>query len=116
MLLVSCQTLPACSNRVLFSSPGYPGFQAATYASRSYTGIAPGYTYQFPGEWSCLLCFLVCLQVMGAPGMIYNPGSAPFTLSCVWSLNWRWMWKGDYRSPGIGGNSLSFIRIILTLQ
>uniref|UniRef100_A0A8C2TRP2 RNA-binding protein Musashi homolog 1 n=1 Tax=Coturnix japonica TaxID=93934 RepID=A0A8C2TRP2_COTJA len=29
---------------------GYPGFQAATYASRSYTGIAPGYTYQFPGE------------------------------------------------------------------
>ncbi|KAM4050445.1 RNA-binding protein Musashi homolog 1 isoform 2-T2 [Anomaloglossus baeobatrachus] len=27
---------------------GYPGFQAATYASRSYTGIAPGYTYQFP--------------------------------------------------------------------
>uniref|UniRef100_A0A8D2N551 Musashi RNA binding protein 1 n=1 Tax=Zonotrichia albicollis TaxID=44394 RepID=A0A8D2N551_ZONAL len=33
---------------------GYPGFQAATYASRSYTGIAPGYTYQFPGEWSSL--------------------------------------------------------------
>ncbi|XP_034954618.1 RNA-binding protein Musashi homolog 1 isoform X7 [Zootoca vivipara] len=27
---------------------GYPGFQAATYASRSYTGLAPGYTYQFP--------------------------------------------------------------------
>ncbi|KAG9335034.1 hypothetical protein JZ751_005707 [Albula glossodonta] len=27
---------------------GYPGFQAATYASRGYTGIAPGYTYQFP--------------------------------------------------------------------
>ncbi|XP_035641322.1 RNA-binding protein Musashi homolog 1 isoform X12 [Oncorhynchus keta] len=27
---------------------GYPGFQAATYASRSYTGISPGYTYQFP--------------------------------------------------------------------
>lgn len=26
----------------------YPGFQAATYASRSYPGIAPGYTYQFP--------------------------------------------------------------------
>lgn len=26
------------------------------------------------------------------------------------------MWKGDGRSPGIGGNSLSFIRIILTLQ
>nr|XP_023664333.1 RNA-binding protein Musashi homolog 1 isoform X7 [Paramormyrops kingsleyae] len=28
---------------------GYPGFQAATYASRGYTGITPGYTYQFPG-------------------------------------------------------------------
>uniref|UniRef100_A0A8C5RGG6 Musashi RNA binding protein 1 n=1 Tax=Laticauda laticaudata TaxID=8630 RepID=A0A8C5RGG6_LATLA len=27
---------------------GYPGFQAATYTSRSYTSIAPGYTYQFP--------------------------------------------------------------------
>ncbi|XP_059974843.1 RNA-binding protein Musashi homolog 1 isoform X3 [Mesoplodon densirostris] len=27
---------------------GYPGFQATTYASRSYTGLAPGYTYQFP--------------------------------------------------------------------
>lgn len=26
------------------------------------------------------------------------------------------MWKGEGRSPGIGGNSLSFIRIILTLQ
>uniref|UniRef100_A0A6Q2Y1V9 RRM domain-containing protein n=1 Tax=Esox lucius TaxID=8010 RepID=A0A6Q2Y1V9_ESOLU len=28
---------------------GYPGFQAATYASRGYPGITPGYTYQFPG-------------------------------------------------------------------
>uniref|UniRef100_A0A8C5CJH7 RRM domain-containing protein n=1 Tax=Gadus morhua TaxID=8049 RepID=A0A8C5CJH7_GADMO len=27
---------------------GYPGFQAATYTSRSYAGITPGYTYQFP--------------------------------------------------------------------
>ncbi|CAL8336269.1 unnamed protein product [Merluccius merluccius] len=27
---------------------GYPGFQATTYTSRSYSGIAPGYTYQFP--------------------------------------------------------------------
>ncbi|XP_041079611.1 RNA-binding protein Musashi homolog 1 isoform X4 [Polyodon spathula] len=27
---------------------GYPGFQAATYASRGYTGLTPGYTYQFP--------------------------------------------------------------------
>uniref|UniRef100_A0A665TPB2 RNA-binding protein Musashi homolog 2 n=1 Tax=Echeneis naucrates TaxID=173247 RepID=A0A665TPB2_ECHNA len=29
---------------------GYPGFQTATYTSRSYSGIAPGYTYQFPGR------------------------------------------------------------------
>uniref|UniRef100_A0A096M480 Musashi RNA binding protein 1b n=1 Tax=Poecilia formosa TaxID=48698 RepID=A0A096M480_POEFO len=28
---------------------GYPGFQTATYTSRSYAGITPGYTYQFPG-------------------------------------------------------------------
>ncbi|NWR34934.1 MSI1H protein, partial [Tachuris rubrigastra] len=47
---------------------GYPGFQAATYASRSYTGIAPGYTYQFPGEWSSLLFFVFCLQVTGGGG------------------------------------------------
>ncbi|XP_044052460.1 RNA-binding protein Musashi homolog 1b isoform X3 [Siniperca chuatsi] len=26
----------------------YPGFQTATYTSRSYAGITPGYTYQFP--------------------------------------------------------------------
>eukprot|EP00062_Callorhinchus_milii_P023948 gi/632983337/ref/XP_007908597.1/ PREDICTED: RNA-binding protein Musashi homolog 1 [Callorhinchus milii] len=30
---------------------GYPGFQAASYASRGYTGLAPGYTYQFPGPF-----------------------------------------------------------------
>uniref|UniRef100_A0A671QGW1 RNA-binding protein Musashi homolog 1-like n=2 Tax=Sinocyclocheilus anshuiensis TaxID=1608454 RepID=A0A671QGW1_9TELE len=35
---------------------GYPGFQAATYASRGYTGITPGYTYQFPGK-SNFPCF-----------------------------------------------------------
>uniref|UniRef100_A0A8C7M1X8 RRM domain-containing protein n=1 Tax=Oncorhynchus mykiss TaxID=8022 RepID=A0A8C7M1X8_ONCMY len=33
---------------------GYPGFQTATYTSRSYTGITPGYTYQFPGKKSTL--------------------------------------------------------------
>nr|XP_014345130.1 PREDICTED: RNA-binding protein Musashi homolog 1 isoform X2 [Latimeria chalumnae] len=27
---------------------GYPGFQAATYASRGYTSITPGYAYQLP--------------------------------------------------------------------
>lgn len=29
---------------------GYPSFQTATYTSRSYAGITPGYTYQFPGN------------------------------------------------------------------
>ncbi|KFV19314.1 RNA-binding protein Musashi 1, partial [Tauraco erythrolophus] len=53
---------------------GYPGFQAATYASRSYTGIAPGYTYQFPGEWCSLLVFFGLLGVMGVPGMMGDPG------------------------------------------
>uniref|UniRef100_A0A8C1LTI9 Musashi RNA-binding protein 1 n=2 Tax=Cyprinus carpio TaxID=7962 RepID=A0A8C1LTI9_CYPCA len=33
--------------------PGYPGFQAATYAGRSYTSLTPGYTYQFPGKTQC---------------------------------------------------------------
>ncbi|XP_033973895.1 RNA-binding protein Musashi homolog 1b isoform X1 [Trematomus bernacchii] len=27
---------------------GYPGFQTATYTSRSYAGITPGYTFQYP--------------------------------------------------------------------
>uniref|UniRef100_A0A8C2L2C9 Zgc:110796 n=1 Tax=Cyprinus carpio TaxID=7962 RepID=A0A8C2L2C9_CYPCA len=39
---------------------GYPGFQTATYASRGYTGITPGYTYQFPGK-SSFPCFHLCL-------------------------------------------------------
>uniref|UniRef100_A0A8C4ZPG2 RNA-binding protein Musashi homolog 1-like n=1 Tax=Gadus morhua TaxID=8049 RepID=A0A8C4ZPG2_GADMO len=33
-------------------STGYPGFQATTYTSRSYSGIPPGYTYQFPGKFT----------------------------------------------------------------
>lgn len=35
-------------------SVGYPGFQTATYTSRTYAGITPGYTYQFPGNRSLL--------------------------------------------------------------
>uniref|UniRef100_A0A8C2Z5E7 Musashi RNA binding protein 1b n=1 Tax=Cyclopterus lumpus TaxID=8103 RepID=A0A8C2Z5E7_CYCLU len=38
---------------------GYPGFQTATYTSRSYAGITPGYTYQFPGNHSTLLLLIV---------------------------------------------------------
>uniref|UniRef100_A0A8C5DAM3 RNA-binding protein Musashi homolog 1 n=1 Tax=Gouania willdenowi TaxID=441366 RepID=A0A8C5DAM3_GOUWI len=37
---------------------GYPGFQTATYTSRSYAGITPGYTYQFPGNHSTLYWML----------------------------------------------------------
>lgn len=33
---------------------GYPGFQTTTYTSRSYAGLTPGYTYQFPGNHSTL--------------------------------------------------------------
>ncbi|XP_070760114.1 RNA-binding protein Musashi homolog 1b isoform X1 [Enoplosus armatus] len=39
---------------LLTLSTGYPGFQTATYTSRSYAGITPGYTYQFPGNHSTL--------------------------------------------------------------
>lgn len=38
----------------LLPPAGYPGFQTATYTSRSYAGITPGYTYQFPGNHSSL--------------------------------------------------------------
>uniref|UniRef100_A0A8P4FXJ0 RRM domain-containing protein n=1 Tax=Dicentrarchus labrax TaxID=13489 RepID=A0A8P4FXJ0_DICLA len=58
---------------------GYPGFQTTTYTSRSYSGIAPGYTYQFPGRSTyiqhlvhslevteggkcCRLTYLLCLS------------------------------------------------------
>uniref|UniRef100_A0A3B3B885 Musashi RNA binding protein 1 n=1 Tax=Oryzias melastigma TaxID=30732 RepID=A0A3B3B885_ORYME len=37
---------------------GYPGFQTTTYTSRSYSGIAPGYTYQFPGR--CMKAAALC--------------------------------------------------------
>lgn len=37
-----------------FLPTGYPGFQTATYTSRSYAGITPGYTYQFPGNRNIL--------------------------------------------------------------
>lgn len=54
---------------------GYPGFQATTYASRSYTGLAPGYTYQFPGK-SCLVVPLLpaCPRF---PGQSDSSGRCP---------------------------------------
>lgn len=59
LLLMLCITavLGVCSDPDVnsdFVSTGYPGFQTATYTSRSYAGITPGYTYQFPGNHSTL--------------------------------------------------------------
>lgn len=45
-----------CHCFLVFFATGYPGFQTTTYTSRSYTGIAPGYTYQFPGECGWCTC------------------------------------------------------------
>uniref|UniRef100_A0A8C6LB42 Musashi RNA binding protein 1 n=1 Tax=Nothobranchius furzeri TaxID=105023 RepID=A0A8C6LB42_NOTFU len=47
---------------------GYPGFQTATYTSRSYAGITPGYTYQFPGNHNISLFLINYVAV--------NPSSA----------------------------------------
>uniref|UniRef100_A0A8C6UMA6 Musashi RNA-binding protein 1 n=1 Tax=Neogobius melanostomus TaxID=47308 RepID=A0A8C6UMA6_9GOBI len=41
----------------------YPGFQTATYTSRSYAGITPGYTYQFPGK-ICTRTINLCARVI----------------------------------------------------
>lgn len=45
---------------------GYPGFQATTYASRSYTGLAPGYTYQFPGKSGSASLLPACPRFPGS--------------------------------------------------
>uniref|UniRef100_A0A8C2EUJ7 Musashi RNA-binding protein 1 n=1 Tax=Cyprinus carpio TaxID=7962 RepID=A0A8C2EUJ7_CYPCA len=50
---------------------GYPGFQAATYASRSYTSLTPGYTYQFPGKTQSI------------PLTAYNPMAAAAAAAAV---------------------------------
>uniref|UniRef100_F6VEK6 Musashi RNA binding protein 1 n=1 Tax=Monodelphis domestica TaxID=13616 RepID=F6VEK6_MONDO len=49
---------------------GYPGFQAATYASRSYTGLAPGYTYQFPGKCHGPRCPVPACSRAPAQGLV----------------------------------------------
>uniref|UniRef100_A0A2K5LF84 RNA-binding protein Musashi homolog 1 n=1 Tax=Cercocebus atys TaxID=9531 RepID=A0A2K5LF84_CERAT len=67
---------------------GYPGFQATTYASRSYTGLAPGYTYQFPGK-SCLVTLCsIPLTAYGpmaaaaaAAAVVRGTGSHPWTMA-----------------------------------
>uniref|UniRef100_A0AAZ3S0J8 RNA-binding protein Musashi homolog 2 n=1 Tax=Oncorhynchus tshawytscha TaxID=74940 RepID=A0AAZ3S0J8_ONCTS len=52
---------------------GYPGFQAATYASRGYPSITPGYTYQFPGKRRHLKLSLCPLAI---PLSAYGPMAA----------------------------------------
>uniref|UniRef100_A0A8C6LB19 Musashi RNA binding protein 1 n=2 Tax=Nothobranchius furzeri TaxID=105023 RepID=A0A8C6LB19_NOTFU len=56
---------------------GYPGFQTTTYTSRSYSGLAPGYTYQFPGDSSSQRYELVLLYVcVLALGRVFAQGPA----------------------------------------
>ncbi|XP_065424404.1 RNA-binding protein Musashi homolog 1 isoform X12 [Chrysemys picta bellii] len=54
---------------------GYPGFQAATYASRSYTGLAPGYTYQFPAI--PLTAYGPMAAAAAAAAVVRGTGSTP---------------------------------------
>uniref|UniRef100_A0A8P4GHZ3 Musashi RNA-binding protein 1 n=1 Tax=Dicentrarchus labrax TaxID=13489 RepID=A0A8P4GHZ3_DICLA len=55
---------------------GYPGFQTATYTSRSYAGITPGYTYQFPVVVLLFVCFFVCLFDAFNPDLLCSVSSA----------------------------------------
>ncbi|KFR12450.1 RNA-binding protein Musashi 1, partial [Opisthocomus hoazin] len=64
----------------------YPGFQAATYASRSYTGIAPGYTYQFPEfrvERTPLPSAPVLPELTAIPLTAYGPMAAAAAAAAV---------------------------------
>uniref|UniRef100_A0A8C1LSE3 RNA-binding protein Musashi homolog 1-like n=1 Tax=Cyprinus carpio TaxID=7962 RepID=A0A8C1LSE3_CYPCA len=56
---------------------GYPGFQAATYAGRSYTSLTPGYTYQFPGKTQCPA------HAFSIPLTAYNPMAAAAAAAAV---------------------------------
>uniref|UniRef100_A0A3Q2E0E9 Musashi RNA binding protein 1 n=1 Tax=Cyprinodon variegatus TaxID=28743 RepID=A0A3Q2E0E9_CYPVA len=60
---------------------GYPGFQTATYTSRSYAGITPGYTYQFPGN-HCMLTLLHVL-INPIPLTAYGPMAAAAAAAVV---------------------------------
>lgn len=95
------QTLPwsrvrargeACDASPLAPS-GYPGFQATTYASRSYTGLAPGYTYQFPGK-SCSVS-LCCQHVPGSQAVsllrVVSRGAWLGRGSACWTLGRKGM-------------------------
>ncbi|KAK9391458.1 RNA-binding protein Musashi 1 [Crotalus adamanteus] len=65
---------------------GYPGFQAATYTSRSYTSIAPGYTYQFPEfrvERTPLPSAPVLPELTAIPLTAYGPMAAAAAAAVV---------------------------------
>uniref|UniRef100_A0A8C5FZY7 RNA-binding protein Musashi homolog 1 n=1 Tax=Gouania willdenowi TaxID=441366 RepID=A0A8C5FZY7_GOUWI len=65
---------------------GYPGFQTATYTSRSYAGITPGYTYQFPGNHSTLVYLLPslgCVPILTTIGCHFFLNSIGFVLSAI---------------------------------
>ncbi|XP_073696232.1 RNA-binding protein Musashi homolog 1 [Garra rufa] len=65
---------------------GYPGFQAATYASRGYTGITPGYTYQFPEfhlERTPLLTSSHPPEITAIPLTAYGPMAAAAAAAVV---------------------------------
>ncbi|XP_048857976.1 RNA-binding protein Musashi homolog 1b isoform X2 [Brienomyrus brachyistius] len=65
---------------------GYPGFQAATYASRTYAGITPGYTYQFPEfhlERTPLLTSPHPPEITAIPLTAYGPMAAAAAAAAV---------------------------------
>uniref|UniRef100_A0A669EUZ1 Musashi RNA binding protein 1 n=2 Tax=Oreochromis TaxID=8139 RepID=A0A669EUZ1_ORENI len=65
---------------------GYPGFQTATYTSRSYSGIAPGYTYQFPEfhlERTPLLTSSHPPELAAIPLTAYGPMAAAAAAAAV---------------------------------
>ncbi|XP_065107288.1 RNA-binding protein Musashi homolog 1 isoform X3 [Paramisgurnus dabryanus] len=65
---------------------GYPGFQTATYTSRGYTGLTPGYTYQFPEfhlERTPLLTSSHPPEITAIPLTAYGPMAAAAAASLV---------------------------------
>ncbi|CAB1321814.1 unnamed protein product [Coregonus sp. 'balchen'] len=79
---------------------GYPGFQTATYASRSYTGITPGYTYQFPEfhlERTPLLTSPHPPELTAIPLSAYGPMAVAAAAVARGSVPSR---SGGFNSPG----------------
>lgn len=64
--LIRVQAGSEASDTSPLAPSGYPGFQATTYASRSYTGLAPGYTYQFPGKSCSVSLPPACPRFLGS--------------------------------------------------